>query len=93
MVVDDSVVIRRLVTLPWSRINPSGRGTLRMESIGLQRVSQYNPDVITLDIEMPDMDGLRCCGAFGAITLNARHHVQHLTERGAAKTWRPCPSS
>ena len=59
MVVDDSVVIRRLVTLALEQ-DPILQvvGTASNGSIGLQRVSQYNPDVITLDIEMPDMDGL-----------------------------------
>jgi two-component system chemotaxis response regulator CheB len=59
MIVDDSVVIRRLVTQALEH-DPLLEvvGTASNGSIGLQRIPQFNPDVITLDIEMPDMDGL-----------------------------------
>jgi two-component system chemotaxis response regulator CheB len=59
LVVDDSVVIRRLVTHaleddPLLDVVGSASNGL----IALQRISQLNPDVLTLDIEMPEMDGL-----------------------------------
>ena len=59
MIVDDSVVIRRLVSQALDH-DPIIEvvGTASNGSIGLQRIPQFNPDVITLDIEMPDMDGL-----------------------------------
>lgn len=59
MVVDDSVVIRRLVTQALGQ-DPMLEvvGTASNGAIGLQRIPQLNPDVITLDIEMPDMNGL-----------------------------------
>jgi CheY-like chemotaxis protein len=59
MVVDDSVVIRRLVTHALEQ-DPMIEvvGTASNGSIGLQRIPQFSPDVITLDIEMPDMNGL-----------------------------------
>ena len=59
MVVDDSVVIRRLVTQALEQ-DPMIEvvGTASNGAIGLQRIPQFNPDVITLDIEMPEMNGL-----------------------------------
>jgi two-component system chemotaxis response regulator CheB len=59
LVVDDSVVIRRLVTHALEE-DPEIAvvGTAANGSIALQRIPQYNPDVLTLDIEMPEMDGL-----------------------------------
>jgi two-component system chemotaxis response regulator CheB len=59
LVVDDSVVIRRLLTdilnqdpeVEVAGIASNGR-------IALAKLTQLNPDVVTLDIEMPDMDGL-----------------------------------
>jgi two-component system, chemotaxis family, protein-glutamate methylesterase/glutaminase len=59
LVVDDSVVIRRLVAHALEE-DPDLEvvGAAANGSIALQRIPQYNPDVLTLDIEMPEMDGL-----------------------------------
>ena len=59
LVVDDSVVIRRLLTdilnedpdIEVAGIAANGR-------IALSKLEQLNPDIVTLDIEMPDLDGL-----------------------------------
>lgn len=59
LVVDDAVVVRRLVTqaieaepgLEVAGVAANGR-------IALAKIPQLNPDVVTLDIEMPEMDGL-----------------------------------
>ncbi len=59
MVVDDSVVIRRLVAHALEEdtllevVGSASNGV-----IALQRIPQLNPDVLILDIEMPEMDGL-----------------------------------
>ena len=59
LVVDDSVVIRRLVgdslkqdpSIELAGISANGK-------IALQMIPQVNPDIVTLDIEMPVMDGI-----------------------------------
>lgn len=88
LVVDDSVVIRRLVTHALEE-DPLLEvvGFASNGSIALARVPQLNPDVITLDIEMPEMDGLE-------MLRRLRQGYSHirvvmfstLTERGAAMT-------
>jgi len=59
LVVDDSVVIRRLVTHALEE-DPTIEvvGVASNGAIALQRIPQFNPDVLTLDVEMPEMDGL-----------------------------------
>jgi two-component system, chemotaxis family, protein-glutamate methylesterase/glutaminase len=88
LVVDDSVVIRRLVVHALEQ-DPVLQvvGTAADGAIALQRIPQLNPDVITLDIEMPVMDG-----------MTALRHIREqypnlcvimfstLTERGASAT-------
>jgi two-component system chemotaxis response regulator CheB len=55
--------------------------------IGIQKLTQVNPDIVTLDVEMPEMDGLQALAA-----LRKTHPTlpvimfSTLTERGGAAT-------
>lgn len=57
--VDDAVVMRKMITEVLSR-DPQIEviGTAPNGRIALQKIPQTNPDLITLDVEMPDMDGV-----------------------------------
>jgi two-component system chemotaxis response regulator CheB len=88
LVVDDSVVIRRLVTHALGE-DPEIEvvGSAPDGKVALARIPQLNPHVVTLDIEMPNMDGL-------ATLRHIRKQFPDLvvimfstlTERGAAIT-------
>jgi two-component system chemotaxis response regulator CheB len=59
LIVDDSVVVRRMLSDALAgdaRI--SVVGTASNGAIALQRLGQVSPDVVILDVEMPDMDGI-----------------------------------
>ena len=59
LIVDDSVVIRRIVTdIVSSDPELEVAGVAANGRIALDRIPQVNPDIITLDVEMPEMDGL-----------------------------------
>jgi two-component system, chemotaxis family, protein-glutamate methylesterase/glutaminase len=59
LVVDDAVVIRKILSDAISA-DPDLEvaGTAPNGKVAIQKIPQINPDVITLDIEMPEMDGL-----------------------------------
>ena len=59
LVVDDSVVVRRLVTRALEA-DPEVEvvGVAANGRIALAKIAQLRPDVVTLDIEMPELDGL-----------------------------------
>lgn len=59
LVVDDSAVIRKLLsTMIDQQPDMEVVGTASDPYIARDKIKQLNPDVITLDIEMPRMDGL-----------------------------------
>jgi len=88
LVVDDSVVVRRLVTDALSA-DPAIEvvGTAPNGKVALSRVEEHGPDLVTMDIEMPVMDGIETVRAL----RKAGHKMpiimfSTLTERGAAAT-------
>ena len=59
LVVDDAVVMRKIITEALSRdADIEVVGVAANGHIGLQKIAQLNPDIVTLDVEMPDMGGL-----------------------------------
>ncbi len=88
LVVDDSVVVRRLV---GDTLSADHRldvvGTAANGKVALAKIPQLNPDLLTLDVEMPVMDGLETLREVRR--LYPRLPVimfSTLTERGAATT-------
>lgn len=60
LVVDDSVVMRRLLSEVLQG-DPAIEvvGIAQNGRIALQKLQQVNPDVVTMDVEMPELDGLQ----------------------------------
>lgn len=88
LVVDDSAVLRRAVTQELSN-DPALDvvGTAANGRIALARLPQVTPDIVILDVEMPELDGLetlkelrRSYPRLPVIMFSA------LTERGAEAT-------
>jgi two-component system chemotaxis response regulator CheB len=60
LVVDDSAVIRKLIAgMLESDPGIEVVGTASDAYVARERIKELNPDVITLDIEMPGMDGIQ----------------------------------
>jgi len=59
LVVDDSAIVRQVLTRELSKCNDiEVVGTAPDPYIARDKIIQLSPDVITLDIEMPRMDGI-----------------------------------
>ena len=88
LIVDDAVVVRRMVSDVLAA-DPGIEvvGTAANGRIGLQKIPQVNPDVVTLDVEMPELDGLQTLKAIRE-TWKTLPVIMFstLTERGAAET-------
>jgi two-component system, chemotaxis family, protein-glutamate methylesterase/glutaminase len=88
LVVDDSVVIRRLLSDTLSG-DPALEvvGTAGDGRIALAKISLLKPDLITLDVEMPVMDGLETLVEIRKLYPKLPVIMfSTLTERGAAAT-------
>jgi len=88
LVVDDSVVVRKIVTDSLT-VDPELNvvGVAANGKIALAKIPQLNPDIITLDIEMPEMDGLQALVEIRKLYPNLPVIMfSTLTERGGAKT-------
>jgi two-component system chemotaxis response regulator CheB len=88
LVVDDSVVIRRLVTHALE-LDPGVEvvGSASNGVIALQKIPHLSPDVLTLDIEMPEMDGLEMLRRVRRDHPSLRVIIlSSLSDRGAAVT-------
>ena len=87
LVVDDSATMRGLITAILSSdpdIDVIGQAGDAMEA--RQAIKQLNPDVVTLDIEMPNMNGLEFLEKIMRLRPMPVIMVSTLTHRGAEAT-------
>ena len=88
LVVDDAVVVRKLITATLER-DPELEvvGVAAHGRIALQKIPQVNPDLLTLDVEMPELDGLATLREVRKLYPKlAVIMFSTLTEKGAAAT-------
>jgi two-component system chemotaxis response regulator CheB len=89
LVVDDSALVRSLLTEIINRQQDMECvGTANDPLIAREMIRELNPDVITLDIEMPKMDGIEFLGRLMRLRPMPVVMISTLTERGAEVTMR-----
>jgi len=87
LIVDDSASMRRQLT---SLFQPLGDFEIRQARNGLEAVEEnrsFQPDVVTLDINMPEMDGITALSLLMAERPVPVVMVSSLTEKGALATF------
>ncbi|MCC6949330.1 MAG: chemotaxis response regulator protein-glutamate methylesterase [Bradyrhizobiaceae bacterium] len=87
LIVDDSALIRNLLTAVLSE-DPAIEvvGTASDPFIARDRIKALNPDVITLDVEMPKMDGVTFLRKIMSLRPTPVVMVSTLTQSGADVT-------
>ena len=90
LVVDDTVVFRRVISDALSGLpGVEVVGTAANGKLALARMSALRPDLVTLDIEMPEMNGIEVLEAMGPAGLKAGVIVlSSVTTRGGEMTVR-----
>lgn len=87
LVVDDSAVMRKLLSMVLSRDPQIEVVATAMDGVmALQKLVRFQPDVVTLDLEMPRMDGLDFLRQIVAQSETPVLVVSAHTTRGAAQT-------
>jgi len=89
LVIDDSALVRKLMTAMLA-CDPEIEvvGTAADPLIAREKIKQLNPDVLTLDVEMPRMDGLTFLENLMRLHPMPVVMVSSLTVRGAEVTLR-----
>jgi two-component system chemotaxis response regulator CheB len=89
LVVDDSALVRKLLSTMLS-CDPGIEvvGTAADPLIAREKIKQLNPDVLTLDVEMPRMDGITFLENLMRLRPMPVVMVSSLTQEGAEVTLR-----
>jgi two-component system, chemotaxis family, protein-glutamate methylesterase/glutaminase len=87
LVVDDSALVRQILVEILKRTSDiEVVGTASDPFLARERIKELNPDVLTLDVEMPRMDGLTFLANLMRLRPMPVVMVSSLTERGAETT-------
>lgn len=87
LVVDDSALMRRYLSEMLGAVVGISVITARDGQDALEVIERENPDVVTLDINMPEMDGLTCLSHIMTRFPRPVVMVSSLTEEGAIATF------
>ncbi|HDM36570.1 MAG TPA: chemotaxis response regulator protein-glutamate methylesterase [Candidatus Syntrophoarchaeum butanivorans] len=89
LVVDDSALMRKVISdILSSAPDIEVAGTAKDGVEAIEKVARLKPDVITLDIEMPEMDGLEALEFIMKDCPTPTVMISALTQEGAEATFR-----
>ncbi|MCB1790564.1 MAG: chemotaxis response regulator protein-glutamate methylesterase [Gammaproteobacteria bacterium] len=89
LIVDDSALVRQVLTQIFAATRDiEVVGSASDPFVAREKIKQLNPDVLTLDVEMPRMDGVTFLGNLMRLRPMPVVMVSTLTEQGADVTLR-----
>jgi len=89
LIVDDSAIVRQVLTEIFSKTDDiEVVGTAMDPLIARDKIKRLKPDVLTLDIEMPRMDGITFLANLMRLRPIPVVMVSTLTEKGADATFK-----
>ncbi|MEK7843690.1 MAG: chemotaxis response regulator protein-glutamate methylesterase [Pseudomonadota bacterium] len=89
LIVDDSALIRKILTeIINSQRDMEAIGSAPDPLVAREMIRELNPDVLTLDVEMPKMDGIDFLEKLMRLRPMPVVMVSTLTERGSEITFR-----
>ncbi|AIF43741.1 chemotaxis response regulator protein-glutamate methylesterase [Virgibacillus sp. SK37] len=87
LIVDDSAFMRKVITdILESDDRISVIGTARNGEDGIKKINQLQPDVVTLDVQMPVMDGMTALQEIMKYSPLPVIMLSSLTSEGTSKT-------
>lgn len=87
LIIDDSILIRKILTEIFnSSPDIEVVGSAANPYIARNMIKQLNPDVLTLDVEMPEMDGITFLRNLMRLRPTPVVMISTLTEKGADVT-------
>src|SRR5258708_13095660 len=90
LVVDDSALMRKLISqILMQDSDIEVVGTAMDGAFGLKKIEELRPDVVTLDLEMPLMDGMETRRQTTRPLHLPSTVVTPLTPEGAPRTFKP----
>jgi two-component system chemotaxis response regulator CheB len=84
LIVDDSALMRKVLREIFG--DRYETQTARNGADALMQIDRFNPDVVTLDVNMPEMDGLTCLSHIMTRFPRPVVMVSSITQKGAAVT-------
>jgi len=86
LIADDSALMRKLLEGIFREEGDFDIQLARNGTEALELVRSFDPQVVTLDVQMPDMDGLTCLGRIMIEAPRPVVMISALTEEGAEAT-------
>jgi two-component system chemotaxis response regulator CheB len=87
LIVDDSALMRRHLVQLFEKESDFEVLAVRNGVEALRALNEFDPDVITLDVNMPEMDGLTCLSRIMVQRPKPVVMVSSLTKEGAEATF------